>query len=316
MLYIDTRSTDIYNNLAAEYYFAAEHPFDDDVFMLWHNTPTLVIGKYQNTLEEIDAAYARERGINVCRRLSGGGTVYQDEGCWQFSFITRSNGIEIEFERFLHPITEALAALGVNAVPNGRNDITLGGRKVSGNSQYKLGGMTIHHGTLLFDTNINELVRATTPKEYKITSKAIKSVRDRVTNIREHLPRDMSGEEFRAHIVSHVADEEYAITPDDRAQIEAIADRYFRSPEAIYSRSPRFEIEKNFRTDGGEITIGLTVRHGVIENAGITGDFFSGVNDPGEALIGIKYTPDAVRDALDGKIYKIGTDEIVRALFE
>lgn len=319
MIYIDTLSTNIYHNLATEYYFAAEKQLDGDVFMLWRNTPTLVIGKYQNTLEEIDAEYAREKGINVCRRMSGGGTVYQDLGCWQFSFITRSLGLKIEFERFLQPVTDALISLGLDAAATGRNDITVSGRKVSGNSQFKLGETTIHHGTLLFDTNIDELVRATTPKDYKITSKAIRSVRERVTNIREHLKNDMTAEEFREYLVARIGGSEYFVTADDSARIEAIANEQFRNPEVIYSRSPKFEVEKIVHTDGGTMEIGLTIRRGIIENAGIRGDFFSGVGDPGEAIIGVKYTPDAVREALaplDGNVFRVTSEEIVRAIFE
>ena len=319
MIYINTKSADPYYNFGCEYYFSTEKILPDDVFLMWRTTPTLMIGKYQNTLEEIDSAYAREHGINVVRRLSGGGTIYTDEGGWQFSYITRSLGLEIEFERFVRPVTDALISLGVDAALTGRNDITVGGKKFSGNAQFKLGGTTVHHGSLLFDTNIEELVRATTPKEYKITSKAIKSVRDRVTNIREHLASDMEPDEFRDYVVARITDSAYTITDADDVRIRALADEYFRDPEIIYARSPKFELVKDIHLDGGTLTVGLTVRHGIIENAGITGDFFSGAGDPGEALVGVKYTPDAVREALssfDGKIFRVSVDELVRGIFE
>lgn len=319
MIYIDTKSADPYYNFGCEYYFSTEKDLGDDVFLMWKTTPTLMIGKYQNTLEEIDAAYARENGINVVRRLSGGGTIYTDEGGWQFSYITRSLGLEIEFERFVRPVTDALISLGVDAALTGRNDITVGGKKFSGNAQFKLGGTTVHHGSLLFDTNIDSLVRATTPKEYKITSKSIKSVRDRVTNIREHLPADMTPDEFRDYVVARITNSSYEISAEDDERIRALADKYFRDPEIIYAKSPKFEIQKEIHLDGGTLSVGLTVRHGIIENAGITGDFFSGVGDPGEALIGVKYTPDAVREALssfDGKIFRVSVDELVRGIFE
>ena len=319
MIYIDTKSTDAYYNFGCEYYFSTEKQLEGDVFLMWKTTPTLMIGKYQNTLEEIDAAYAREHGINIVRRLSGGGTIYTDDGGWQFTFITRSLGLEIEFERFVRPVTDALCSLGVNAALTGRNDITIDGKKISGNAQFKLGGTTVHHGSLLFDTNIDELVRATTPKEYKITSKSIKSVRDRVTNIREHLPVDMTADAFREYVVGRVKDSVYEITPEDDARIRELADKYFRDPETIYSKSPKFDIEKSVHTDGGTFVIGLTVRHGIIENAGITGDFFSGGGDPGERLIGVKYSPASVKEALsafDGAIYRVSLDELVRIIFE
>ena len=319
MIYIDTKSNDTYYNFGCEYYFSTEKQLPDDVFLMWKTTPTLMIGKYQNTLEEIDAAYAREKGINIVRRLSGGGTIYTDDGGWQFTFITRSLGMEIEFERFVRPVTDALCSLGVNASLTGRNDITVDGKKISGNAQFKLGGTTVHHGSLLFDTNIEELVRATTPKDYKITSKAIKSVRERVTNIREQLPVDMTADEFRDYVVNRVKTDVYEITPEDDARIRELADRYFRDEEIIYSKSPKFEVEKTVHTDGGTFVIGLTVRHGIIENAGISGDFFSGGGDPSSAIIGVKYTPEAVREALagfDGTIYRVSVDELVRVIFE
>ena len=320
MIYIDTKSADPYYNFGCEYYFATEKDLGDDVFLMWKTTPTLMIGKYQNTLEEIDAAYAREKNINVVRRLSGGGTIYTDDGGWQFSYITRSLGSEIEFERFVRPVTDALISLGVDASLTGRNDITVSGKKFSGNAQFKLGASTVHHGSLLFDTDIEELVRATTPKEYKITSKSIKSVRDRVTNIREHLKNDMTPEEFRKYFVGRITDSSYEITPEDDGKIRFLGDKYFRDPEIIFAKSPKFEIEKTVHLQGGTFTIGLTVRHGIIENAGITGDFFSGSGiDPGDALVGVKYSPDAVREALtqlDGKLFRVTTDELVRAIFE
>ena len=319
MIYIDTKSTDAYYNFGCEYYFSTEKQFDDDVFLMWKTTPTLMIGKYQNTLEEIDAEYARRNGINIVRRLSGGGTIYTDDGGWQFTFITRSLGMQIEFERFVRPVTDALCSLGVNATLTGRNDITVDGKKISGNAQFKLGGTTVHHGSLLFDTNIEELVRATTPKEYKITSKAIKSVRDRVTNIREHLVTDMTADAFREFVVGRVATVYYEITPEDDKEIRALADKYFRSPETIYAKSPKFDIQKTVHTGGGTFEIGLTVRHGIIENAGFTGDFFSGAGDPSAAIIGTEYTPDAVKKALssfDGALYRVSVDELVREIFE
>ena len=319
MIYIDTNSTDAYYNFGCEYYFSTEKKLDDDVFLMWRTTPTLMIGKYQNTLEEIDASYAREKGINIVRRLSGGGTIYTDEGGWQFSYITSSIGLEIEFERFVKPVTDALSSLGIDAKLTGRNDITVCGKKISGNAQFKLGGTTVHHGSLLYDTDIDELVRATTPKDYKITSKAIKSVRERVTNIREHLPNDMTADQFRDHVVSRICDKKYIIDSDDDSRISALGDKYFRDPEIIYSRSPKFDIEKTVHFDGGTFVIGMTVRHGIIENAGMTGDFFSGAGDPSQSIIGVKYAPDAVRSALekyDGKIYRVSVDELVRAIFE
>ena len=325
MIYIDTHSADVFFNFGCEYYFAVEKPLPGDVFLMWKTTPTLMIGKYQNTLEEIDGAYAREKGLTVVRRLSGGGTIYTDEGGWQFTCITRSLGMEIEFDRFIAPMVELLRSLGLDAAATGRNDITVNGKKVSGNAQFRLGSATVHHGSLLFDTNLEELARATTPQPYKITSKAIHSVRDRVTNIRDALPAEkkLTAEEFRALAVRRLTDSVYELTEEDTARIREIGRERFADPEILYAAAPKFEIEKTIHLPGGTFVVGLTVRRGKIESAGITGDFFSASDslgsDLGGALIGCGYTPDAVRTALEpfaGQLYRVELGELVRGMFE
>lgn len=140
-------------------------------------------------------------GGNVVRRLSGGGTIYTDQGGWEFTFISRNNAGQISFAEYIEPVVSALCKLGVDAGFNGRNDLVIGGKKISGNAQYMIGDYTLHHGSLLFDTNIENMVRSTTVDDYKIISKGIKSVRERVTNIREHLPYDMDVLEFRRFMV-------------------------------------------------------------------------------------------------------------------
>ena len=323
MIYVNTGSTDVFYNFAAEYYFAREHIMDDDVFMIWRTTPTLMIGKFQNTLEEIDAAYAREHGITVARRLSGGGCIYTDMGGWQFSYITKSSGIEIEFGRFIDPIVDILEQLGCDAALTGRNDITVDGKKVSGNTQYKAGGMTVHHGSLLFSTDIDALVRSSTPNPYKIESKALASVRQRVTNISEHLPHDkkVTSEEFRDIIVEKLTDGEYSLTDGDRERISEIARERFAGEKFIYAAAPKFDIEKTFHISAGTFTVGYSVYHGKITSAGIKGDFFSGVDaeDIENALVGCDFTPESVKKALgrfDGTIYKTDSEELTRAIFD
>lgn len=320
MIFIETKSESIFYNLASEYYFATEHTFPEDIFMLWKASPSLVIGKYQNTLEEIDSAYAKERGITVVRRMSGGGTCYLDPGGWQFAFITREVGLEIEFKRFVDPVIKVLRSLGVEAELSGRNDIMVSGKKISGNSQYRLGPATVHHGTLLFDSDLDELQRATTPKEYKITSKAIKSVRERVTNIREHLPRDMTSDEFKKALAGGISDSEYCISKEDHKRICEIAEAQFADPKIIYASSPKFEIEKTIHLPGGEFNLGFTVNKGKIISSGITGDFFAEVSaeDIAGALIGSEYTPEAVEKALsqfDGKLFRASAKELTEGIF-
>ncbi len=315
-----------YENLACEYYFAVERPLDGDVFMLWRDEPSVIVGKYQNTLEEVDLDYTSAHGIHVARRMSGGGTVYHDLGGWQFTFITRDAGDAIEFDRFMQPITAALRSMGLDVRATGRNDIALypagseRGYKISGNTQYKKNGVTVHHGTLLFDTDIDEMVRATTPKEYKITSKSIKSVRERVTNIRPHLPEDMTDMQFRDTLAARMTDRMYTMTGEDRARIRELAETKFADPKWNFGANPKFEIEHELHLPGGTLELGLTVKNGVIQSAGIRGDFFAGeaAENIAAKLAGTEYTRDAMvtvlRDICES-LYGISAEDITKEIF-
>ncbi len=331
MIYVNTNSTDVYYNFGCEYYFATEKRLSDDVFLLWSTTPTLMVGKYQNTLEEIDHEYARAHGIAIVRRMSGGGTIYTDPGGWQFTFITRKGSEKIEFAQFMNPVVDALCSLGLDVRTTGRNDIALypagseTGLKISGNTQFKKSGVTVHHGSLLFDTDIDALVRATTPKEYKITSKAIKSVRERVTNIRPHLPADMTGEEFRSYLVERLTgsrpENRYTISPEDDVRIRELAAEKFADERLIYGANPKFEIERELHLPGGTVEIGLTVKGGKITSAGLNGDFFASdaAEDLAQSLVGVSYTYDDVSAALEkicGAIYGIDAKDIADGIFE
>ncbi len=326
MIYAETNSTLPYRNFAFEYYLALERELDDDLFMLWQNEPSVIVGKFQNTLEEVDLEYTKKHGIHIARRLSGGGTVYHDLGCWLFTFVTKSSDCGIDFGRFLEPIIEALRGLGLDVRATGRNDIALfpkgseRGYKISGNSQYNKNGITVHHGTLLFDTDIEEMVRATTPKDYKITSKAIKSVRERVTNIREHLPKDMTGAEFASYLAERLTDKRYEYTEDDLRRIYEIERDMFAPDSWNLGENPQFEITKTLHFDGGSMEIGLTVKHGRIISAGVTGDFFLGdADDMTKSLCGAEFTPEAVRAVLmqfDGALFNIDIDTLVDGIFQ
>jgi len=208
----------------------------------------------------------------------------------------------------------------------GRNDIALyptgseRGYKISGNSQYNKNGVTVHHGTLLFDTDIEEMVRATTPKDYKITSKAIKSVRERVTNIRPHLKNDMSGEEFASYLAKRLTDRKYEYTAADLARISEIEREMFAPDSWNLGSNPQFELKKTLHFEGGAMDIGLTVKHGEILSAGVTGDFFLGdADDISGSLCGVEFTPEAVRAALapfEGALLNIDIDTLVKGIFE
>lgn len=324
MIYIETGSTDVYYNFGLEYYFTVEKQLPDTVFLFWRTTPTLMVGKYQNVLEEINKPYADAHNIRIVRRMSGGGTIYTDPGGWQFTFIQHSGADEIEFHQYIAPVIGALRELGVDASFNGRNDLTIGGKKFSGNAQYRLGGRTVHHGSLLFDTDIEQMVASTTVDSYKILSKSIKSVRDRVTNIAEHLPAPMDPEAFKERMVRSImagSTQTYSLTPEDDDRIRQLAEEKFRSWERIYGADPKFNIERTGRFAGGKMQFKIDVQKGIIQHAAVYGDFFSTLDAETicAALIGCRYDRGAVLEALrrhniDGAVYRISAEEMAAAI--
>lgn len=326
MIYIETGSADVCYNFGLEYYFTVEKPLDDTVFLFWRTTPTLMVGRYQNVLEEVDKSYADEHGIRIVRRMSGGGTIYTDMGGWQFTFIEDAQGEDIQFQQYIAPVIDALGEVGVKAAFNGRNDLTIDGRKISGNAQYRLGGRVVHHGSLLFDTNLEEMAAATTADRYKIQSKSIQSVRERVTNIAEHLPAPMDAEAFKARVVRHILGPEgttYAVTPEDDARIRQLGQERFASWESTYGQGPAFNIERVGRFPGGTMRFRLDVKRGVIRQAAVSGDFFATLDNETfqNVLAGCRYEREAVRESLErsnisGTIYNISIEDMVKVIVD
>ncbi|KAF5070325.1 Lipoate-protein ligase LplJ [anaerobic digester metagenome] len=324
MIYVETGSTDVYFNFATEYYFASEKKLEDTVFLFWRTDPALMIGKYQNTFEEIDLEYAREKEIQVVRRLSGGGTIYTDLGGWQFSFIDYTQGSDIQFQDYIKPVIEALRELNVPCEFNGRNDLVIKGRKFSGNAQYKLNGSTVHHGSTLFSTNIEEMVRSTQVDPYKILSKSIKSVRDRVTNIQDHLDYAIEPEAFKQHMVKYMMNgstSTYELSGEERRHIQQLADVKFRSDAIRFGANPKFTLTRTGRFAGGKITIQLEFEKSRIRHAKLCGDFFGNeqVERLEQVMTGMPLEREALLDvmrtnALEGSIYGITVEEIVETI--
>ena len=198
MRYLESPSRDPYFNLALEEYVFERMDKSKSYFMLWQNDNTIVVGKYQNTAEEIDQAYVDAHHIRVARRLSGGVAVYHDRGNLNFTFIVdQADAPGLNFKIFVEPVIRALARFGVHAAFTGRNDLTIDGMKFSGNAQYARRGRLLHHGCIMLDSNLTSVADALRVKEAKFASKAVKSVRSRVTTINAHAPAPISMEEFK-----------------------------------------------------------------------------------------------------------------------
>ncbi len=326
MIYVPSISTSIYYNLALEYYLATEKKWTDNIFIVWHVTPTLVVGRNQNTLEEINKSYVEAKNINVARRMSGGGTVYQDLNGWQFAFIEPKTSDKIDFKHYLEPIIEAIGTFNVKAEFSGRNDLLIDGRKFSGNSQYILKDTVVHHGTILFDSDIEEMVKATTVDDYKITSKGIKSIRSRVTNVKEHLAVPIDRDTFKDTIVKYIIGKEgsiYELTPEDIARIEEIAKEKFDNWDIIYGKNPESNIDKTTYTNAGKIQFKLNVRNNKIDTASLYGDFFSAYDTSQltDLLIGCTYEKNMIKELLvknnmENAIHNIDLDTLVNAIID
>lgn len=308
MYFIDNKGiTDPRINLAIEEYILRNMDIEQDDFLLFYiNQPSIIIGKNQNTIEEINTDYVEDNNIIVVRRLSGGGAVYHDLGNLNFSFLTKDDGNSFHnYKKFTQPVVDALAKLGVNAELSGRNDILAEGRKVSGNAQYATRGRMFSHGTLMFDTDIDQVVSALKVKKDKIESKGIKSVRSRVANISEFLTDKISVEQFRMEILKSIFNGEeniryYELTDEDWTKIHELSAERYQKWEWNYGKSPRFNIQKTHRFPSGGIDIRLEVNRGIIEEIKIYGDFF-GVGDVAEVeqlLTGCKYERAAIAEAL------------------
>jgi lipoate-protein ligase A len=195
MLLIYNDKTNPYFNLAMEEYLLKN--FNEDLFILWRNESSVIVGKNQNTLSEINLEYIKENNIPVVRRQSGGGAVFHDLGNINFTFIANDNNSFSDFKRFTQPIIDLLKTLDINAEFSGRNDLLIDGKKFSGNAQYNYKNKVMHHGTLLFSSQIGDLSNALKVKPIKFEGKGIKSVKSRVTNISEHLKYDIDILEFK-----------------------------------------------------------------------------------------------------------------------
>lgn len=329
MLFIDNKGiTDPRINLAIEEYALKNLDINETYLLFYINEPSIIIGKNQNTIEEINTEYVEKNGIHVVRRLSGGGAVYHDLGNLNFSFITKDDGDSFHnFRKFTEPVVNALKKLGVDAELSGRNDILAEGRKISGNAQFSTRGRMFSHGTLLFDSEIESVVSALNVKKDKIESKGIKSIRSRVANISEFLSEKVTIEEFRSLLLKNIFEgmeeiPEYVLTEKDWENIHELSKERYQNWDWNYGKSPKFNIQHSHRFPVGQIDVRFEVNKGIIENCKIYGDFF-GVGDVKEIedkLTGGKYEKTHMASALeevDVKHYfgNISMDDFINLIY-
>lgn len=308
MLFIDNKGiTDPRINLAIEEYALTNLDVEEGLLLFYINQPSIIIGRNQNTIEEINTDYVEENDIIVVRRLSGGGAVYHDLGNLNFSFLTKDEGDNFQnFKKFTQPVVDALNHMGVKAELSGRNDILAEGKKFSGNAMFSTNGRMFSHGTLMFNANIEEVARALRPKKEKMESKGIKSVRSRVTNIIDLLDdQTVTIEDFRLEILQAIFGGEdqiryYELTEEDWKAIHKISEERYQKWEWNYGKSPKFNTQRSKKFASGFIDLHIEVKKGMIEDIQIFGDFF-GVGDMvdlEQALKGVRYEASAIRKAI------------------
>lgn len=297
-------NTNPYFNLAMEEYFLKNAK--EDVFMLWRNESSIIVGKNQNTLSEINYDYVKEREIKVVRRQSGGGAVFHDLGNICFTFIACNNNSFSDFKRFTMPIVDALKGLGLNAEFSGRNDLLIDGRKFSGNAQYNYQDRVMHHGTLLFASEIGDLSDALKVRAIKFEGKAVKSVKSRVTNISEHLKEPMTIIEFKDYLMDFIAKQDadnkpYTISEEDIAGIEKLVEEKYSTWDWNFGNSPKFAFHNELKCAGGIIEFNLNVNKGIITEIKFFGDFFGKeeVSFVEEKLTGVRHSAEAIEEVLN-----------------
>ncbi|MBB6673374.1 lipoate--protein ligase [Cohnella nanjingensis] len=293
-------------NLALEEYTLRQLPGDQPYLLFYINRPSIIIGKNQNTAEEVNAAYVEKQGIQVVRRLSGGGAVYHDLGNLNFSFVTKDDGQSFhDFRKFTEPVVAALRELGVEAELSGRNDIQVGERKISGNAMFSTKGRMFSHGTLLFDSHMENVSSALNVNPLKFESKATKSVRSRVANIAEFLREPMTIEAFKARLLASIFAgaspvPEYKLTEDDWTAVRKLADERYRSWDWNYGLSPAFNLRQAKRLAAGTFDVRLNVQEGKIAEAAVFGDFFGRgeVSEVTDRLKGVRYDRESIAAAV------------------
>lgn len=329
MKYIVNNSHNPAYNVALEAYAFRELLAEDELFILWINEPTIVIGKHQNAIEEINKTYTDEHGIHVVRRLSGGGAVYHDLNNLNYTIISnKSQEGAFDFKTFSQPVIETLADLGVTATFTGRNDLEIDGKKFCGNAQAYYKGRMMHHGCLLFDVDMTVLGNALQVSKNKIESKGVKSVRARVTNILDELPEKMTVEAFSNQLLNKMKESypdmtEYIFSDDELKNIQALADQQFGTWDWTYGKAPEYTIKRSVRYPAGKITTYANVEKSVIKGMKLYGDFFGikDVSDIEQALIGLRYEyPDVLAklQTIDTTQYftNITPQEIAKAIVE
>lgn len=316
MFFVDNPSTNPFFNLALEEYFLKRTDIDDDILILWQNEPTIVVGKHQDTMAEINEAFVKKNGIHVVRRNSGGGTVYHDLGNLNFSVIEAYTASS-SFAVFAEPVIRCLDQLGVTAQFSGRNDITVEGCKFSGNAQYIYKNKILHHGTILFSSDLNVLSEALRVNAQKLASKGVPSVRSRVTNLAPYLP-GTSLEEFKHKLIDEFLAGEnagrYALSEADIAAANGLMHNKYITSDWNYNGLQDWTNTGHLRCTAGTFCLEVSIENERIKDLQLYGDYFS--LRPIEQLLNHFIGKSATLEVLEAELAKIDFSTYIREFNE
>ncbi len=289
--------------LAMEEYVARHLNHDDDCFFMWQVNPSVIFGRNQLIEKEVNIDYCKKHHIEMYRRKSGGGCVYADMSNVMFSYITRDENVNFTFNRYINLLVLVLFKMGIDAKANGRNDILIDGKKVSGNAFYHIPGHSIVHGTMLYDTNMENMVGSISPNNEKLISKGVESVRQRVALLKDYT--NLSLDEFKAFAVQQLCNETQNLTEQDIMEIEKLEKEYL-THEFIYGHNPRYSIIRKHRLEGvGEFEIRIELKNEIIKQINMMGDYFL-VGDIDNRLLlplrNVPYTKESVEKALPNRV--------------
>ena len=303
MLFIKQENTNPYYNIASEEYFLKN--FNDDVFILYRNEPSVIIGKHQNPFSEINYKYLKSNNIQIVRRLSGGGAVYHDLGNINFTFIkNKHNNNLIDFEFHIKPIYEFLRKLKLNVSYGKRHDLFINDMKISGNAEHIWKKRVLHHGTLLFNSDLNQLSNVLFNLSNNYEDKAIKSVISKVTNIVDFLDNIKITDLFNLvfEYVSLNSDNNskmYEITKFDNLSISKLIENKYNNWKWNFGYSPKYFFLKEFVINGIKLNVSIDVENGIIKDIKIiTNNFFSFYKDIEKLLKDIPHEEKSILEIL------------------
>jgi lipoate-protein ligase A len=298
MRYVLSESLDPYFNLAAEEFLLKQT--NDNIFMLWRSVPSVIVGKHQNALAEINYPYVLKHNLVLARRLSGGGTVVHDPNNLNFTFI--SNGTEgklIDFKKFVSPVIEFLKSIGIGATLGDKNDIRIGELKISGNAEHVFKKRVLHHGTLLYNSNLTRLKEAIKVKPGKYIDKAVQSNRSSVTNIVEFLQKKISIEEFIEGLSNFILSDNTDVankpfSENENRIISHLSEEKYAREDWILGYSPKYEFKNNFLFKNDMWRVRLKTEKGKVTEASLQVNN-NEITNLSEALTGCKHNINAIR---------------------